>query len=299
MFDKVRSSLAAAMKKKLVIGSSCVIVLLVLSPFIYRGISKFIEKKNILEEVENAMVYVEGDLFAMGSSSGGKDEAPVHKVIVSDFYINKYEVTQMLYNYVMQSTITEQRDKASGKELSGEGGEFPVYYVSWFEAVEFCNALSKLAKLTPAYTVNGDEVEVDWNADGYRLPAEAEWEFAAKGGKNNKQYTYSGSDNLDEVAWYRSNSEGESHPVGSKKSNELGVYDMAGNVYEWCWDWYDRAYYASSPERSPKGPLSGLNRVVRGGGFANEAFNLRPSDRNSVGALERYKFLGFRIARNL
>ncbi|MFH1527059.1 MAG: SUMF1/EgtB/PvdO family nonheme iron enzyme [Bacteroidota bacterium] len=197
-------------------------------------------KKNymILELLSYQFVFVRGGSFQMGSNDGEDDEKPIHSVTVSDFYIGKYEVTFEEYDIFCDAT---GRNKPSD---NGWGrGKRPVINVSWNDAKAYCQ----------------------WA--GGRLPTEAEWEYAARGGNQSKGYTYSGNNNIDEVGWYTSNSGSTTHVVGTKKANELGIYDMSGNVWEWCNDWYSDSYYTSSPGNNPKGPASGTFRVVRGGSW--------------------------------
>jgi len=202
------------------------------------------------------MVRVEGGTFQMGTVSGGyPDERPVRTVTVKSFYIGKYEVTQKEWQEIM------------GTNPSNFNGEnLPVENVSWYDAIEYCNKRSIKEGLTPAYSGSGNNITCDWNANGYRLPTEAEWEYAAKGGNGSPgNYIYSGSNTIDDVAWYTNNSENRTHPVGTKAPNILGLYDMSGNVWEWCWDWYGS--YSSDSQIDPRGAVFGTLRVMRGGSF--------------------------------
>ncbi len=182
------------------------------------------------------MVYVKGGWFEMGSNSGESDEKPVHRVWVDDFYIGMYEVTFSEYDKFCETT---GRSKPS--DYGWGRGNRPVINISWHDAKAYC----------------------EWV--GGRLPTEAEWEYAAKGGEKSRGYKYSGSDDIGSVAWYTGNSGRKTHPVGRKNPNELGIYDMTGNVWEWCSDWYGRYYYLKSPKRNPKGALHGTARIRRGG----------------------------------
>jgi formylglycine-generating enzyme len=223
------------------------------------------------------MSYVEGGSFNNGTSG----------VTVSSFYIGKYEVTQ------------EQYEKVMGKNPSSfknSGKNAPVEQVSWYDAVEFCNKLSNKEGLQKCYSGSGNSIKCDFSKNGYRLPTEAEWEYAAKGGSKSKGYKYSGSNNLDEVGWYGDNSGGKTHSVGGKKSNELGIYDMSGNVWEWCWDWYGS--YSSNPQTDPRGPSSGSGRVNRGGCWFSIASRCRAAYRIDFSPGRSDNDLGFRLARS-
>ena len=173
-----------------------------------------------------------------------------------------------------------------------KGANRPAEGVSWFDCIQFCNKLSEMEGLEPVYTVNGRDVTCNWTAKGYRLPTEAEWEYAARAGQ---KYIYAGGNNVDEVAWYKDNSGGETHPVGQKHPNHFGLYDMSGNVWEWVWDW--RGTYSSSPTVDPQGPTSGSRRVFRGGGWRGSARHVRVSLRSSYPASGYYN-LGFRLCRS-
>ena len=216
------------------------------------------------------MVYVEGGTFTMGATSElGSDalyeEKPAHSVTLDGYYIGKYEVTQKLWKAVMGSNPSRFK-----------GDNLPVENVSWDDVQEF---LRKLNAMT---------------GKNYRLPTEAEWEFAARGGNSSRGYKYSGSNNIDDVAWYDGNSGDRTHAVGTKSLNELGIYDMSGNVCEWCQDRYGD--YSSSPQRNPKEFNSGSFRVFRGGSWNYDAWNCRVSIRNRFTPGYRDSYLGFRLA---
>ena len=230
--------------------------------------------------------YVEGGTFQMGSTSGDSDEKPVHTVRVSSFYMCDHEVTQKEYRDVMGTNPS----KFSGDNL-------PVERVSWYNAVEYCNKLSIKEGLTPYYTINDDYTTCNFNANGYRLPTEAEWEYAARGGKKSNGYTYAGSNSVGNVAWYYDNSGSQTHNVKTKAPNELGLYDMSGNVWEWCWDWYGN--YSSGSQTNPSGSSSDWSRVLRGGSWGFNSSCCRVADRFSkkpsgTGS----EFVGFRVVRN-
>ena len=210
------------------------------------------------------MVYVEGGTFAMGSNSGESDEKPVHNVTLDSYYIGETEITQAQWRAVM------------GSNPSGYTGDNrPVENVSWHDAQEFCKKLSELT------------------GKRYVLPTEAQWEYAARGGNQRKRYTYSGSNNIDEVAKY--DSSGGHSNVKSKKPNELGIYDMSGNVWEWCSDWYSSSSYSSSSQINPQGPNSGSYRVLRGGSWRHDASYCRVAYRFSINPSYANYNCGFRV----
>lgn len=223
------------------------------------------------------MVKVEGGWFDMGSTDGDNDEKPVHRVKIDSFAIAKYEVTFDEYDRFCEVTGRPKPDD------NGWGrGKRPVINVSWTDANEYCRWISSIT------------------GKSFRLPTEAEWEFAAKGGNKNQGFLFSGSDNLDEVAWHSGNSGGTTHEVGTKKPNELELFDMNGNVWEWCSDWYNETYYASSAETNPKGPLSGMYHSLRGGSWYS--FNGHVC-RTTVRVREASDYMdnttGFRVVRDL
>ena len=233
---------------------------------------------------EPEMIKVSGGTFRMGCTqeqqgSCDDDESPLHSVTVSSFQIGKYEITQGQWKLIMGTTIRQQRDKAGSDysiyKIVGEGDNYPMYYVSWDEAQAF---ISRLNAAT---------------GKSYRLPTEAEWEYAARGGNRSQGYKYSGSNNLYDVAWFTDNSGGQTHPVGTKKANELGIYDMSGNVLEWCLDWYGS--YSASPQQDPVGAGRGSHRVFRGGSWYNDAGYCRVALRCGNSPGNRSRALGFRV----
>ncbi|MDR1652963.1 MAG: SUMF1/EgtB/PvdO family nonheme iron enzyme [Prevotellaceae bacterium] len=229
------------------------------------GVNKlsFFHKEHGTDE----MVFVEGGTFTMGCTSEqgsdcGDDEKPAHKIILSGYYIGKYEVTQAQWRAVMGSNPSYFK-----------GDNLPVESVSWDDVQDFIRKLNQQT------------------GKNYRLPTEAEWEFAARGGNSSRGYKYSGSNGVGSVAWYDGN---ETHPVGTKQANELGIYDMSGNVWEWCSDLY--GIYSSSSQTNLKSASLGLNRVSRGGSWDGRARRVRVSDRNLNAPDNRYYGLGFRLA---
>ncbi len=270
-----------------------------------------ISAQRSLATLEDDMVLVEGGSFIMGGLPGRDDkngliiyddEKPAHEVRLASFYISKYEVTQQLWQQVMGNNPSY---------YSSCGPLCSVEQVSWYDCVEFCNKLSIMQGLSPVYTIdknpdpeNGniyDDVkwQVSWNmeADGYRLPCEAEWEYAARGGNKSKDYQFSGSDDIDAVAWNDMNSGSKTHPIATKAANELGFYDFSGNVWEWCYDFYPSSY-GSSVDNCKDG--RGRRRIYRGGSWHDFAQHYRVSNRGaSLGAIDRNYEIGFRLSRTV
>ena len=231
-------------------------------------------KRTITETVNGVtfeMIYVEGGTFTMGCTSeqGNEcynDEKPAHQVTLSSYYIGKFEVTQVLWQAVMGSNPS-----------CFKGDNSPVEQVSWDDIQTFIRKLNLLTGHT------------------YRLPTEAEWEFAARGGAKSNGYKYSGSNNIDQVAWYNGNSSSTTHSVGTKQPNELGIYDMSGNVWEWCQDWYGN--YSSYAQTNPTGASSGSYRDLRGGSWGSYPWRCRVSNRFNDNPVDRYDISGFRLFR--
>jgi formylglycine-generating enzyme required for sulfatase activity len=174
-----------------------------------------------------------------------------------------------------------------------------MHNITWFDAVEYCNWLSEKEGFQKVYTVNGNDVSWNLSANGYRLPTEAEWEYAARGGKLSKGYKFSGSNNIDEVAWYDGTTKFKGPAVvGTKKPNELGIFDMSGNVWEWCNDYFASNYYAHSPKENPTGPGPNIYRVLRGGSWHYRDEYARIADRDGPNAAFTNYNYGFRIAKN-
>ncbi|WP_455949669.1 formylglycine-generating enzyme family protein, partial [Odoribacter laneus] len=227
------------------------------------------KQKEILSRLVGNMVQVDGGRFQMGGTSeqgndADRDEKPVHEVTLSDYYMGKYEVRQSEWEAVMGNNPSYFK-----------GDDLPVENVSWEDCHEFIGRLNALTGLS------------------FKLPTEAQWEYAARGGNLSKGYKYSGSNNLGEVGWYGSNSGTYTHRLGEKQPNELGLYDMSGNVWEWCEDW--SGGYIVTSQRDPLGAASGSNRVDRGGSWGNEARYCRVSYRDSGTPGDRYGNLGFRL----
>jgi sulfatase modifying factor 1 len=230
-------------------------------------------RDSVIQSIASGMVPVESGAFTMGCTrEQGQDcfywEKPDHLVMVDSFFISRYDVTQGQWQAVMDTNPSRHKNCP----------DCPVENVSWDDAMNF---ISKLNKLT---------------GKKYRLPTEAEWEYAARGGSMSKGFKYPGSNDIDLVAWYDADSKDTTHPVGKKQPNELGLYDMAGNVWEWCSDWFDLKYYIGMPADNPKGPDEGTLRVIRGGSWTNFARLCRITYRNGTAPDKRFSNDGFRLA---
>jgi formylglycine-generating enzyme required for sulfatase activity len=257
------------------------------------------------------MVRVPAGAFQMGSPDNdpdaADDEKPQHAVRLDGFWLADTPVTQALWEAVM-----------GANPAHFQGPQRPVEQVSWFDAAVFCNALSQRTGRSPAYRTpvgepygwdgkswtlpNEGEVVLPPVGEGFRLPTEAEWEHAAREGVG-ADFRYCGSDLLDQVGWYAANSGEETHDVALLLPNALGLYDLSGNVYEWCEDWFDEKYYAVCHEKgvaeNPRGPEQGIGRVLRGGSWGSTPRYCRPAFRSNDGPDYRGNFIGFRLALSL
>jgi formylglycine-generating enzyme required for sulfatase activity len=242
------------------------------------------------------LIRTEGGTFTMGSPVGEPRRSGSElqrQVTVSPFYIGKYEVTQAEYEKIMGTNPSHFR-----------GANLPVERVTWFNAITYCNRLSEREGLSPAYTVNGQNVSWNRDANGYRLPTEAEWEYACRAGTTTAFFTGSNittsQANYDGNRPYNNNASGtfreRTSPVGSFEPNAFGLYDMHGNVGEWCWDWHGE--YARGEQTNPIGAASGPYRVFRGGGWNHAGDFLRSARRGGLAPANRGEYLGFRVVRN-
>jgi formylglycine-generating enzyme required for sulfatase activity/tRNA A-37 threonylcarbamoyl transferase component Bud32 len=254
-------------------------------------------------------VRVPGGEFMMGSPDDDQDakndEKPQHRVRISTFYLGATEVTQAQYRAVMGNNPSHFSSTGSGKEqVAGQAtDDFPVENLSWVDAIRFCNAMSRRDHLLPYYAEAGrlgrQDVRVsNLDGTGYRLPTEAEWEFACRAGTTTRYFFGDGPSALDGYAWHAGNSGSMTHPVARKHPNALGLYDMYGNVWEWCWDWHLVDYYRNAPLVDPQGPVQATTKVGHGGSWAHDPRGCRSATRDYTAPVRRDKNLGFRVARN-
>ena len=235
-----------------------------------------------LDEILFTMIKVKAGTFTMGATeeqTGAYDnEKPAHQVtLTKDYYLGETEVTQALWYAVMGQKPSS--DGTAWSSSYGLGDDYPAYFISWNDCQKFITKLNQLTGLT------------------FRLPTEAEWEYAARGGnKATTQTLYSGSNTIDDVAWYLYNSSSSTHIVAGKSANALGLYDMSGNVWEWCSDWYSRSYYSSSTQTDPTGPTGGSSRVLRGGSWYSSATYCRVAIRSDYAVTDRDSYFGMRLA---
>jgi len=239
------------------------------------------------EEAGIEYVVIPGGTFRMGDiqGGGGSDERPVHDVTLTGFEMSATEITQWQY-----------KDVTGNNPSYFRGTNLPVEQVSWYDAVKYCNRLSDAAGLDRCYDVSS--WSCDYSKKGFRLPTEAEWEYACRAGTETKYYTGDRESDLAEAGWYSGNSGFKTHPVGGlKTSNAYGLYDMHGNEWEWCNDWYDSGYYLSSPSTDPTGPSTGSGRVLRGGSWSYDASYCRSASRRRSHPTSASYSLGFRVVR--
>ncbi len=271
---------------------SIIIILLV---FLIVGCKKDSNPVKDTPQAPAGMVYVAGGTFTMGKVGLAE---PIHQVSLSNFYLSKTEVTQGQWKAVMGGV--------NPSYFIAVGDSAPVEQVSWYDCINYCNKLSIKEGKPPVYSVNGYTNPDSWptepsqihpvqvpGAKGYRLPTEAEWEYAARGGAQSHSYTNSGSNNEDSVAWYNGNADNTTHRVSTKPPNELGLYDMSGNVWEWCWDWYGG--YATTLQTNPAGSTIGVERVLRGGSWWNDADYCRTSRRGALNPVDHISSYGLRV----
>ena len=282
----------AQCSEKLMIKAVCLLLVWAIVPGCRRtkdtaGMPEVIKTKTGIE-----MVKIPGGFFEMGSKRGEADESPAHKVWVDSFLMDKYELTQEQYVKLVGSNPSSFR-----------GAGRPVDTISWADAVLYCNLRSRAEGLEPCYDEESETWQCDFQANGYRLPTEAEWEYACRAGAETEHYFGRDSRALKKYGWYIDNSFKKTHLVGKRRPNRWGLHDMYGNVAEWCNDVYDTNYYKRSPSKNPRGPEEGDIKVLRGGGWQDSAECLRSSWR----AYENFSFvdactmdiMGFRCVKSV
>ncbi len=275
------------------------------APVISNTLGKTYRNGEVVKEVNGLeLVYVKGGAFIPGNSRNSSKKKVTNRIAaVNDFLIGKYEVTQEQWVQLM----------GFNPSTFNTCLRCPVENVDWYEAVEFCNKLSEQAGLMPYYTIDkktkdpGNKkkkdikkytIRLNANANGYRLPTEIEWEYAAKGGLDTTTFVYSGDNDLNKVGWYKNNSNFQTHLVGQKQANKLGIHDMSGNVWEWCWDWFDKDYYKSRSTNHQTGPTEGTQRVIRGGSWFILADGANVNYRDGTVPYRHVASVGFRVVRS-
>jgi formylglycine-generating enzyme required for sulfatase activity len=270
-----------------------------------------LDAKTVSQAEFITMVRVDGGTFSMGKD---RIAAPVHTVTLSSFSIGRTEVTVGQFRrFVKETHYVTSAETAGGGNVVVKGQWMkradanwknlyflqldtnPVLFVSWNDAVNFCNWLSRSEGLTPAYEINGTDVSLAPDSNGYRLPTEAQWEFACRGGVKASETTYSGSEKAEDVGWSMDNSKWESHPVARLKPNSLGLYDMSGNAAELCQDWFGP--YSSADQTDPTGAEAGESKVARGGSFASPANQLTVYGRLVLAPGYGSCIAGFRVVK--
>jgi formylglycine-generating enzyme required for sulfatase activity len=258
-----------------------------------------------MTDINKNMLLVKSGTFKMGnttnSMAGFDDELPIHKVkLTYDFWVGKYPVTFKKFDkYCEEANHSKVCDEGWGR------GKRPAINLSWYDAIGYCNWLSISKGLPKAYNLKGNLLDENAHfttditkVKGYRLLTEAEWEYVARAGQENScDVDFSESKKLDQIAWYGYNSGGKTHKVGKKKPNELGIYDMFGNVWEWCYDWWEESFYRYCPEKNPISVNADKTHVVRGGCWTDDSLWFRASVRGCFDDHETRNYLGFRIAR--
>jgi formylglycine-generating enzyme required for sulfatase activity len=247
--------------------------------FLFKGKERKIRQENIVAEFNEHMIMIPGGSYLMGSNDGEDDERPIHNVLIDSFCLGKYEVTQRQWIEVMNTKPWEKL------EYLCEGDNFPAVNVNWYDVKHFIRKLNHISN------------------EHFRLPTEAEWEYACRAGTTSKYAHGSLRMGLSHYAWYYDNAfkkdECHAHEVGKLKPNKWMLYDMMGNVYEWCSDWYSRNYYNKCPVCNPKGPMYGKYKVVRGGDWARTDYFLRTASRRYYSPHYKDINVGFRLAKNV
>jgi formylglycine-generating enzyme required for sulfatase activity len=285
------------MKKEVI---TKIAVILLTAIIVFAGCRKDDDGNPLTPNGARNMVLIPARTFRMGNLTnnpiGDPDEKPAHTVTITQlFHMNRTEVTQAQWKTVMGSNPSYFK-----------GDSLPVERVSWYDAVEYCNRLSKSEGLDTCYRGSGRSTTCDFTANGYRLPTEAEWEYACRGWTETDFYTgnitNSGCTPLDpalnRAGWYCGNENTKTRNVGLKEPNAFGLFDMHGNVWEWCWDWYSDSYFTANPAIDPRGPARGSYRVLRGGSWFDYAGICRSSSRYSfIDPDLRFNYIGFRIVK--